>query len=131
MTQKTFCKAGIQPLWTHVLGFMLLVMVKIGLLGCKITLWFWLWIQKDGTFYLFFFKKIDFCSDLGNAKLSGKLVPELGKLERLQYLWVQKSCINSSVLFSFSFLKFLCIVISLFASCSGVVGVEMNDDECF
>lgn len=25
-------------------------------------------------------------SDLGNAKLSGKLVPELGKLERLQYL---------------------------------------------
>jgi hypothetical protein len=28
----------------------------------------------------------DICSDLGNAKLSGSLVPELGKLERLQYL---------------------------------------------
>lgn len=28
------------------------------------------------------------CSDLGNAQLSGTLVPDLGVLKNLQYLWV-------------------------------------------
>lgn len=36
-------------------------------------------------FFLFLFW---YCSDLGNSNLSGHLVPELGKLEHLQYLYV-------------------------------------------
>lgn len=36
----------------------------------------------------FFFKKKSDCSDLGNADLSGQLVPQLGQLKNLQYLYV-------------------------------------------
>lgn len=40
----------------------------------------------------FFMTKSYFCNipcrDLGNSNLSGFLVPDLGKLEHLQYLWV-------------------------------------------
>ncbi|MBA0641083.1 hypothetical protein Goklo_025673, partial [Gossypium klotzschianum] len=37
------------------------------------------------------------CRDLGNAKLKGRLVPELGKLERLQYLELYMNNLEGSI----------------------------------
>ena len=41
------------------------------------------------------------CRDLGNSNLSGNLVPELGHLEHLQYLWVWQNIIALSFFFLF------------------------------
>ncbi|XP_019267080.1 PREDICTED: somatic embryogenesis receptor kinase 1-like isoform X2 [Nicotiana attenuata] len=45
--------------------------------------------------------------DLGNAKLSGKLVPELGKLERLQYLELYMNNLVGPISSELGFLKSL------------------------
>ena len=42
------------------------------------------------------------CRDLGNSNLSGNLVPELGHLEHLQYLWVWQNIIALSFFFCFA-----------------------------
>ena len=93
-------KVGIQLLLILVLGSMSLVTLLTMSLACKYllpsqdyVLYSVLCVRSNSCNICLFFS----CSDLGNAKLSGNLVPELGNLEHLQYLWVIMSCLLNYV----------------------------------
>jgi hypothetical protein len=82
------CKVGIQPWSIRALGFMLPAIMTTVLSECTST---FLYTTKWFVSHLFSIFPIikylsPFYSDLGNAALSGTLVPQLGQLKNLQYL---------------------------------------------
>lgn len=77
-----FYKVGTQ-LWSiRALGFMLLAITTTVLSECTC----YLLSTMQSTPHTFLLKLSPFFSDLGNAALSGTLVPQLGQLKNLQYL---------------------------------------------
>ena len=84
------CRAGILPLLTPVHGFMLHATMTIVLLECKQPCLMNHFVKRDSAcFMIFYMLKVSFLvshSDLGNAALSGQLVPQVGQLKNLQYL---------------------------------------------
>lgn len=122
-----YCRVGILHLLIPAHGSMSPVTVRIVSLECKLlsllgawnkccfwNLLIWMLAPQYFPFYLL--------SDLGNANLSGTLVPQLGQLRSLQYLWV---FINLWLHWSFLFLIFhLDYVMSLSFSSQSAVAIQ-------
>ena len=94
-----FCKVGIQPSSIPALGFTSPVTVITVLPGCKllmpcIEMGLYNVLCNCALHFTLEFGELMECvfvlllplSDLGNANLSGQLVPQLGLLPNLQYL---------------------------------------------
>jgi hypothetical protein len=81
------CKVGIQPWSIRALGFMLPAIMTTVLSECMPTFLYTTTWSVSHMFLSFLIQYLSsFYSDLGNAALSGTLVPQLGQLKNLQYL---------------------------------------------